>query len=315
MEFGVHLPLISFMGEQRSLDDLIAVTRAADDLGYTHVCANDHLVFSRPWLDGLTTLAAVLAHSGRMTLATTVAVPVLRGPAATAKILAAIDLLSGGRLMVGLGPGSSARDYELVGLRFEERWKRLDEAVQTLRAYWRGDNVAFEGTFYSSAGFTLEPRPAQRPGPPIWMGSWGSAAGLKRVARLADGWLASGYNTTPDLFAQAWSDVQAELAARGRDATGFPNGIATMWCYVTEDRARAEAMLAGMLAPLLNRPVEPLRSILPIGSAEECARKVLAYERAGAQRIFLWPLADERAQLETFRERVVPLIDGERNPS
>jgi len=315
MEFGVHLPLISFMGEQRSLDDLIAVTRAADDLGYTHVCANDHLVFSRPWLDGLTTLAAVLAHSGRMTLATTVAVPVLRGPAATAKILAAIDLLSGGRLMVGLGPGSSARDYELVGLRFEERWKRLDEAVQTLRAYWRGDNVAFEGTFYSSAGFTLEPRPAQRPGPPIWIGSWGSAAGLKRVARLADGWLASGYNTTPDLFAQAWSDVRAELAARGRDATGFPNGIATMWCYVTEDRARAEAMLAGMLAPLLNRPVEPLRSILPIGSAEECARKVLAYERAGAQRIFLWPLADERAQLETFRERVVPLIDGERNPS
>jgi len=315
MEFGVHLPLISFMGEQRSLDDLIAVTRAADDLGYTHICANDHLVFSRPWLDGLTTLAAVLAHSGRMTLATTVAVPVLRGPAATAKILAAIDLLSGGRLMVGLGPGSSARDYELVGLRFEERWKRLDEAVQTLRAYWRGDNVAFEGTFYSSAGFTLEPTPAQRPGPPIWIGSWGSAAGLKRVARLADGWLASGYNTTPDLFAQAWSDVQAELAARGRDATGFPNGIATMWCYVTEDRARAEAMLADMLAPLLNRPVEPLRSILPIGSAEECARKVLAYERAGAQRIFLWPLADERAQLETFRERVVPLIDGERNPS
>jgi len=315
MEFGVHLPLISFTGEHRSLDDLLALTRAADDLGYTHVCANDHLVFSRPWLDGPTALAAVLAQSGRMTLATTVAVPVLRGPAAAAKILAALDLLSGGRLLVGLGPGSSARDYELVGVSFEERWKRLDEAVQTLRAYWRGDNVAFEGTFYSSAGFTLEPTPAQRPGPPIWIGSWGSAAGLKRVARLADGWLASGYNTTPDLFAQAWSDVQAELAARGRDATGFPNGIATMWCYVTEDRARAEAMLADMLAPLLNRPVEPLRSILPIGSAEECARKVLAYERAGAQRIFLWPLADERAQLETFRERVVPLIDGERNPS
>ena len=132
------------------------------------------------------------------------------------------------------------------------------------------------------------------------------------MARLADGWLASGYNTTPDLFAQAWSDVQAELAARGHDATRFPNGIATMWCYVTEDRARAEAMLADLLAPLLNRPVEQLRSILPIGSAEECGQKVLAYERAGAQRIFLWPLADERAQLEMFRERVVPLIDGER---
>ena len=222
MEFGVHLPLISFTGEQRSLDDLFAFTEAARDLGYTHLCANDHLVFSRPWLDGPTALAAVLAHSGRMTLATTVAVPVLRGPAATAKILAAIDLLSGGRLVVGLGPGSSARDYELVGVPFEERWKRLDEAVQALRAYWRADDVAFEGAFYSTAGFTLAPTPAQRPGPPIWIGSWGSAAGLRRVARLADGWLASGYNTTPELFAQAWSDVQAELAARGRDAAAVP---------------------------------------------------------------------------------------------
>ena len=248
--------------EQRSLDDLLEFTEAARDLGYTHLCANDHLVFSRPWLDGPTALTAVLAQSGQMTLATTVTVPVLRGPAATAKILAAIDLLSGGRLVVGLGPGSSPRDYELVGVRFEERWKRLDEAVETLRAYWRADDVAFEGAFYSTAGFTLAPAPAQRPGPPIWIGSWGSAPGLRRVARLADGWLASGYNTTPELFARAWKDVQAEVAARGRDVAGFPNGIATMWCYVTEDRTRADAVLADVLAPMLNRPVDDLRAIL-----------------------------------------------------
>jgi probable F420-dependent oxidoreductase len=312
MEFGVHLPLIAFVGEKRSLDDLLAITRTASDLGFTHVCANDHLVFSRPWLDGPTALAAVLAQSGRMTLATTVTVPVLRGPAATAKILAAIDLLSGGRLVVGVGPGSSARDYELVGVPFEERWKRLDEAVQTLRAYWRADDVAFEGTFYSSAGFTLEPTPAQRPGPPIWIGSWGSPAGLRRVARLADGWLASGYNTTPELFAQAWSEVQAAVAAKGRDVTGFENGIATMWCYVTEDRARADSMLADVLAPMLNRPADVLRALLPIGPAEECAAKLLAYERAGAHRVFLWPLADELAQLELIREHVVALVDAER---
>ena len=314
MEFGAHLPLISFEGEHRSLEDLLAFTRAARDLDYTHLCVNDHLVFARPWLDGPTALAAVLEHSGQMTLATTVAVPVLRGPAATAKILAALDVLSDGRLLVGLGPGSSARDYELVGVPFEERWKRLDEAVKTLRAHWRADDDAFEGAFYSTAGFTLSPTPVQRPGPPIWIGSWGSPAGLRRVARLADGWLASGYNTTPKLFAQAWADVQVEVTAQGRDGAQFPNGIATMWCYVTEDRGRAERVLVDVLAPMLNRPVEDLRAVLPIGSAEECAEKLRPYFRAGAQRIFLWPLADECAQLEIFRDRVAPLIDGESSP-
>jgi alkanesulfonate monooxygenase SsuD/methylene tetrahydromethanopterin reductase-like flavin-dependent oxidoreductase (luciferase family) len=235
---------------------------------------------------------------------------VLRGPPATAKILAAIDLLSGGRLIVGLGPGSSARDYELIGVPFEERWKRLEESVEVLRAYWRADEAAFEGAFYSSADFTLLPTPAQRPGPSIWIGSWGSAPGLKRVALLADGWLASAYNTTPELFAQAWSDVRGALAERGRDVARFPNGIATMWSYVTEDTARADALLADVLAPMLKRPVEQLRAVLPIGTAAECAEKLAAYARAGAQRVFLWPLADERAQLEVFSESVVPLLDG-----
>ena len=112
-----------------------------------------------------------------MTLATTVAVPVLRGPAATAKILAAIDVLSGGRLVVGLDPGSAAPDYALIGVPFEERWKRLDEAVQALRAYWRAEDGGFEGSYYSTARFTLAPTPTQRPGPPIWIGSRGRRRG------------------------------------------------------------------------------------------------------------------------------------------
>ena len=83
-----------------------------------------------------------------------------------------------------------------------------------------------------------------------------------------------------------------------------------MWCYVTEDQARADALLSDVLAPLLNRPVEQLRTQLPIGSVEDSAEKLLAYARAGAQRVFLWPLADERAQLEVFSEHVVPLLDA-----
>ncbi len=189
MEFGAHLPLISFAGERRSLDDLLAFADAARDLGYTHLCTNDHLVFARPWLDGLTALAAVLPRSGGMTLATTIVVPVLRGPIATAKILAALDVLSGGRLVVGVGPGSSARDYELAGVPFDERWKRLDESVRVLRACWRG--ARFDGTFYSIPDVAMEPLPVQRPGPPILDRQLGVGSGVatggparRRLARL-----------------------------------------------------------------------------------------------------------------------------------
>lgn len=308
MEFGAHLPLISFSGEH-SLDDLLAFTDAARDLGYTHLCSNDHLVFARPWLDGPTALAAVLPRSGNMTLATTIIVPALRGPVATAKLLAALDLLAEGRLLVAVGPGSSARDYALAGIPFEERWKRLDECVQVLRACWSVGGPGFTGDFYSTNNEAFEPYPAQRGGPPIWIGSWGSAAGLRRVARHADGWLASGYNTTPERFVLGWRGVLDAVEAAGRDAAPFPNGIATMWTYVTDDKARAEQILGNVLAPMLNRPAEDLRAILPIGPPEECAEKLSAYAKAGAQRVFLWPLADERQQLEVFRERVVPLLD------
>src|SRR5215216_5657334 len=146
-----------------------------------------------------------------MTLATTVALPAVRGPAPLAKTLAAIDLLSGGRLVVGVGPGSSARDYAAVGLSYEERWQRLDEAIPALRALWGGDGQPFNGRFYSTQGLALEPRPAQHPGPPIWVGSWGSEAGLRRAARLGDGWLASAYNTTPETFAAALCRLQEQL--------------------------------------------------------------------------------------------------------
>jgi alkanesulfonate monooxygenase SsuD/methylene tetrahydromethanopterin reductase-like flavin-dependent oxidoreductase (luciferase family) len=136
MDYGVHLPLIGFGGEPPTLAHLTRYAETAEKLGYAALSVNDHLLFSRPWLDGPTALSSVLAATGQMDLMTTVALPVVRGPVALAKSMAAIDILSGGRLVVGVGPGSSARDYDAVGVPFEERWKRLDEAVGALRALW-----------------------------------------------------------------------------------------------------------------------------------------------------------------------------------
>src|SRR5918994_892550 len=223
VDFGAHLPLIALDRQPWTLHRLLEYADIAQSAEFQALSVNDHLVFPRPWFDGLTALAAVLSRTGRMAVATTVALPVVRGPVALAKSLAAIDLLSGGRLVVGVGPGSSARDYAAVGIAFEERWKRLDEAVQAVRALWDRGAPPFKGEFYSTEGITLEPRPAQRSGPPIWIGSWGSEAGLRRTARLGDGWLASAYNTTPETFADSRRRLGQHLGASAKDPDLFPN--------------------------------------------------------------------------------------------
>ena len=308
MDYGVHLPLIALNGQHWSLGGLLEYTEIAERLGFRALSANDHLLFPRPWLDGLTALAAVLARTGEMTLATTVTLPVVRGPVALAKSLTAIDVLTGGRLVVGVGPGSSAQDYAAVGIPFEERWKRLEEAVRALRALWHREGSPFKGEFYSTEGIMLEPYPARQPGPPIWIGSWGSEAGLRRTARLGDGWLASAYNTTPEEFASAWGRLREHLRAAGKDPNHFPNAIATMFFFVTEDRAAAGRIVRKVLSPTLNRPEEELSQRLLVGPAGECAEKLAAYQVAGAQRIFLWPVEDELRQLAVFQERVASAV-------
>lgn len=308
MDFGAHLPLMDFGGHPYTLDHLVAYTKAAAQLGFAALSVNDHMVFSVPWLDGPVALAAVMEHSAEMTLATTVALAVVRGPVSAAKTFGAIDRLSGGRLVVAVGPGSSADDYAAVGLDFAERWKRFDEAIGALRALWRPDSAPFAGRFYSTEGLSLQPLPAQAGGPPIWVGSWGSEVGLRRVARLADGWLASAYNTTPELFGQAWLTLRSMLADQGKPADTFPNALATMWCYITDDRAEAERVLKERVVPTIHRPEEMLRERLPIGPPELFAEKLTAFAKAGVQRVFIWPVADEVQQLERFWNDVRPLV-------
>jgi probable F420-dependent oxidoreductase len=307
MDIGVHLPQISFDGEPISLERLTSVARAAERLGFSTLSANDHIVWGRPWLDGPAALAAVVPVTSSIRLMTSVALPVLRGPFALAKSLGAIDLLSGGRLDAGLGPGSSEADLTLVGIPFAERWARFDDAVRAVRALWDAAGPSFVGRFYDTSGVTLAPPPAQPKGPPIWIGSWGSAAGLRRVARLADGWLASGYNTTPEAFAAARRALDDSLADAGRDPATFPSALATTWLYLTDDEREAGA-LREQLAQLLRRPVEEVASRLPIGSTAACVDLLGRYQSADLGRVLLWPLRDELAQLERIAAAVMPQL-------
>jgi alkanesulfonate monooxygenase SsuD/methylene tetrahydromethanopterin reductase-like flavin-dependent oxidoreductase (luciferase family) len=309
VDLGVHLPLIRFGEERLSRERLAEAVDAARECGFAAVSANDHLVFQTPWLDGPTALASVIERSGEMALATTIALAVVRGPVPLAKALAAIDILSEGRLLAAVGPGSSKRDYDAAGVPFDERWQRFDDALLVLRALLRGEPLPDDGRHYPlPPGFELAPPPHRPGGVPVWVGSWGSKAGLARVARSGDGWLASAYNTTPDLFSRAREALARALEDRGRDAAGFPNSLSTMWTWVTNDRAERDRVLGGVLAPMLGRDPDEVGGQVCIGSVEHCAELLSRYARAGCERVYIWPLGDERRQLELVAGVVAPLI-------
>jgi alkanesulfonate monooxygenase SsuD/methylene tetrahydromethanopterin reductase-like flavin-dependent oxidoreductase (luciferase family) len=287
---------MEFGEEGQSLARLTRAVEAARDCGLAGVSANDHFLFQTPWLDGPTALAAVIDRSGAMELATTVSLVALRGPVPLAKTLAALDLLSDGRVVAGVGPGSSERDYDAVGVPFEERWQRFEEATATLRALLQADSH-------------LAPAPRRSGGVPLWIGSWGSSAGLRRVARLGDGWFASAYNTTPEQFGAAKERLSHELRARGRDPGEFPNALVTMWTWITPDAREAERVLRDVLAPLLGRDPDVLRDQLCIGPAEKCAELLSRYARAGCERVHIWPLGDEPRQIELAATAVLPAVE------
>jgi len=308
MEFGVHLPLLAFRGQAFSLSRLVDYAETAEQLGFTTLCANDHLIASRPWLDSVTALASVLIRTPHMTLMTTVALPVVRGPIPLAKSLAALDVLSGGHLIAGVGPGSSPQDYALAGIAFEERWKRFNESIQLLRSLLQREVPPFRGQFYASDTTRLEPFPVQKPGVPIWIGSWGSEAGLHRVARLGDGWLASAYHVTPASFVDALARLQRHLRQASKESERFPHALGSMFYYLTEDRRQVEELLVEVVSPALGHPVELLRERLLIGTPAECAEKLARLQAAGVQRVFLWPIEDETSQLVSFHEQVLPQL-------
>lgn len=282
MDVGVHLPQVATTGPSPDLARALDAVDAARELGLAAVTANDHFHFRRPWLDGLTLLAAVAGRAGPLDLATTVALPSMRGPAPLAAALATLTRLISGTVIAGVGAGSSDRDLTLTGVPISDKWSRFDESTRALRALLHGDEVL----------------PPSAP-VPIWVASWGSSAGLRRVAALGDGWLASAYNTTPAGFATGRASLPDDL----------PAAVATMWTWVDDDPARAERVLVEQVAPLVDRDPAELRDRVCIGTPQRCAALLGAYARAGCSRVYLWPVGDEPTQLQRIVTDVLPLVE------
>ena len=172
-----------------------------------------------------------------MRLTTSVLILPPRGVLVAAKQYASMDVLSGGRVIAGVGTGSLFRDYEVVGMDHNDMWPRFEEGVRAMRAYLTPGAQPFKGRFYDTDGVTLEPIPVQKPSLPIWIGSWGSNAGLRRVARLADGWLSSAGpgHQSPEQFAEDAKRLNAFLVQEGKNPATFPSAVSTMALFISED--------------------------------------------------------------------------------
>ena len=267
-------------------------------------------------MDPFNVLTAIVEASGRMRLVTSVLILPPRGILVTAKQYAALDVLTGGRVIAGVGTGSLFRDYEVVGMDHNDMWPRFEEGVRAMRAYLTPDAPPFQGRFYNTEGVNLEPKPVQKPSLPIWIGSWGSNAGLRRVARLADGWMSSAGpgHQSPEQFAADVKRLNAFLVQEGKDPATFPSAVSTMALFISED---TEALArvggpgyvprpagVGVVQPA-GRPSEDAHAHDMVGTRAECLDKVRRWKAAGVHALFLVPRGpDPLGQMRLFMEEV-----------
>jgi alkanesulfonate monooxygenase SsuD/methylene tetrahydromethanopterin reductase-like flavin-dependent oxidoreductase (luciferase family) len=310
--FGLHLPIIRFTGEaDHSREQILSFAKKAEYLGYNYLDVNDHIVFrNTSWLDALTTLSAVAAITNKIKVGTSILNIIVRNPVVCAKALTGIDILSSGRLFAGVGPGSYKGEYDVCGIGFEDRWKRFDEALQILNLLWEQENendeVDYNGQYYKFKNITVAPRPFQKPHPPILIGSWGSSdAGLRRVAKYGDGWMASAYNITPDIFKTKWKDLLSYRKDLDRDTTRFDNYLVSMFGYIDNNKEKIHKVVKDVLSPVLGRPADDLENLLLFGSIDECIKKIKAFLEAGVNSIHFWPVNNYIEQIEIFNKEII----------
>ncbi|MGH2997222.1 MAG: TIGR03619 family F420-dependent LLM class oxidoreductase, partial [Gaiellaceae bacterium] len=233
MRFGLSLPHYGFSlpTGRIAFEDAAGWARRAEGLGFDSVWVSDHFFYSFARygadpapiasLEPLTTLAGIAAVTDRVRLGTLVLCAAFRHPALLAKAATSIDLVSGGRLDLGLGAGWLAEEFEAFGFRFgspRERFAALEETLEVLRRLFGGEPVTYDGPTVSLREAVLEPAPYRSPA--VWVGGKGGPRLLRSAARLADGWNAV-WRMSPEAYAQKVSDVRAACDAAGRDPETF----------------------------------------------------------------------------------------------
>jgi probable F420-dependent oxidoreductase len=304
MRFAIAIPQFYADGEfdHGAFRDYFA---RAEALGYESAWAQESVLGVSPQLAPVEAMTYAAAVTERLRLGCVVFVSTLYSPVHLAKSLSTLDQLSGGRIDIGVGTGGPARPFAAFGVDPGRYVARFTEGVALMKALWTEPRVSFDGEFWQLHEAAMEPKPVQKPYPPLWFGANGPAA-LRRAARLGDGFFGAG-STPTGTFASQVGVVREALAATDRPAGEF--GIAKrVYIAVDDDTQQARTRINAAMERLYGRRSEQIEAAAVAGSPDECARELRAVADAGAELILFTPMFDQARQAERLAAEVLPQL-------
>lgn len=276
----------------------------AEELGFHSLWVTERPLHRIGIPHPLVLLTFAAACTTRIRLGTAVLLLSLRNAVDLARAGATLDVLSGGRLTLGVSLGGHDGEHLAMGSPKRQRVGRLEEGMTVLRKLWTETDVTFHGRYYHLENANVSPKPARPGGIPMPIGT-GSDLGLQRAGRMGDGWMAGGPNT-PERFARCWQAVQDAAREAGRDPSSLTSHTA-LYCNVDTDRERARRELQARMDAYYG-PGHEVTEWTPYGTPRDLLPAVRAFEQAGCQTVALglpWP---DVAKLEWIAEEMAPML-------
>lgn len=325
MKFGLRLPSFALGARTAPLQAMGAYLRRAEDLGFECAVVIDHLLLTRPayactWLEPLTILSALAGVTRTIRLGTMVLVLPFRNPAYFAKEWATLDVLSGGRTILGVGVGWHEQEFALMGIPYRERGRRMDEMLEAVTALWAGDNVTYEGKHYRFENVTIDPKPLQQPHPPMWIGGGTQPSEkiyaqtvanidpvLRRIAKYARTWVPHS-SSTAEMVRGDWEKIQRFMGEVGRRPAEMSR-VYSNFVWVLRPGEKPESAVPRFKV-YSGMDLDYWREFYLLGEAEELAERIRGKVEAlgGCEWLVLNPLDWGTEQLELLAGEVLPRV-------
>ena len=303
LEWGIAIPQ-DFADEPVDMKLIHQYSKRAEELCFQSMWVQEAILGDAPVLEPLSLLSNVAAVTDKVRLGTSVIVAPLRNPLQLAKILASMDQLSNGRLIVGLGLGGHMGPYLPMGISPEKRVRRFLEIMDVMKALWTEPEAWYKGQFWQLEGTSMAPKPVQKPHPPIILGARQPNA-LKRAVRHSDGWMGAGASSTAQ-FIDGVGQVRKYLEEATRDPATFAISK-RVYIAIDNDERRAGSRLREWFGRRYNN-ADMAEEVSVWGSIAKCTDKLAVVVDAGAGMVLLNPVFDHMEHLEALAQEVVPNI-------